>query len=181
MHFEVEHVFDAAIEHVETAMFHPDYAAFLIEHSDVLASAALKSFEDDGLRIRRRVLLAPRPAFDHIGSKKVPPEWFEFIEQSTWDRQSRTLSFDNIPIAREVASRVINRGEVVLQSVGAHKTRRVARAEIKLHGLPLLARPFAPLVEQMLAREARRMLDGEANALRAWLLQHGPAQSTLQA
>lgn len=172
MHFEVEHVFDAPIEQVEAAMFHPDYAAFLIEHSDVLNSAALKSFEDDGLRIHRRVQLAPRPAFDHIGSKKVPPEWFEFVEQSTWDRKSRTLSFDNIPLAREVATRVINRGSVTLEATSTGAARRRARVEIKVHGLPLLAKPFAPLIEQMLAREARRMLDGEADAMRAWLAKH---------
>jgi hypothetical protein len=181
MHFEVEHVFDAPIEDVETAMFHPDYAAFLIEHSDVLCSAALQSFEDDGLRIRRSVQLAPRPAFDHIGSKKVPPEWFVFVEQSTWDRKSRTLSFDNVPLTREVASRVINRGEVTLEAVSAGQTRRRARAEIKVHGLPLLARPFAPLIEQMLAREARRMLEGEADAMRAWLRKHGAPHAQLQA
>ena len=181
MHFEVEHVFDAPIEDVEAAMFHPDYAAFLIEHSDVLDSAALQSFEDDGLRIRRSVQLAPRPAFDHIGSKKIPPEWFVFIEQSTWDRQSRTLAFDNIPLAREVANRIINRGQVTLEPVSSGQTRRLARAEIKVHGLPLLARPFAPLIEQMLAREARRMLEGEADAMRAWLRNHRSSQPQLQA
>ena len=181
MHFEVEHVFDAPIEEVEAAMFHPDYSSFLIEHSDVLASAALQSFDDDGLRIRRSVQLSPRPAFDHIGSKKIPAEWFVFTEQSTWDRQSRTLAFDNIPLAHEVANRVINRGKVILEAVGASKTRRLARAEIKVQGLPLLARPFAPLIEQMLAREARRMLDGEADAMRAWLRKQGRSETSLQA
>ena len=181
MHFEVEHVFDAPIEEVEAAMFHPDYAAFLIEHSDVLDSAALQSFDDDGLRIRRSVQLSPKPAFDHIGSKKIPPEWFVFTEQSTWDRESRTLAFDNIPLAHEVANRIINRGKVTLEALGAGKTRRIARAEIKVHGLPLLARPFGPLIEQMLAREARRMLEGEADAMRAWLRKQGLVQPHLQA
>ena len=117
MHFEVEHVFNAPVEAVEAAMFHPDYPSFLIEHSDVLKSHALKSFEDDGLLIRRRVQHAPRPAFDRIGTKEVPAEWFEFIEDSTWDRGLRKLTFENIPVTDKIASRLINRGEVTLVSV----------------------------------------------------------------
>jgi hypothetical protein len=169
MHFEVEHVFDAPVEAVEAAMFHPGYASFLLERSDLLFSHALKSFEDDGMRIHRRVQLAPRPAFDRIGSKKVPPEWFEFVEESTWDRRGRKLSFENVPITEKVKSRLINRGEVTLEALEAGKTKRLARGEIKVHDLPLIARPFTGVIEQMLAREAKRMLEAEAAVLRQWL------------
>ncbi|MEY4511053.1 MAG: hypothetical protein RLZZ450_3175 [Pseudomonadota bacterium] len=169
MHFEVEHVFDAPIAAVEAAMFNPSYASFLLERSDLLKSQALQSFEDDGMHIRRRVQHAPKPSFDHIGSKKVPPEWFEFVEESIWDRGTRKLTFKNVPIEDKIASRLINRGEITLVEVSPGKTKRVARAEIKIHDLPLLARPFAPLVEQILAREARRMFEAEAEVMREWL------------
>ncbi|MDB4972999.1 MAG: hypothetical protein JWN48_1340 [Myxococcaceae bacterium] len=172
MHFEVEHVFNAPVAAVEAAMFHPDYPSFLIERSDVLKSHALKSFEDDGMRIRRKVQHAPRPAFDRIGTKEVPAEWFEFIEDSTWDRSLRKLTFENIPITDKIASRLINRGEVTLVAVSPGQTKRVARGEIKLHGLPLLARPFVPMIEQMLAREAKRMLEAEAAVMHEWLAAH---------
>ena len=173
MNFEVEHVFDAPVEAVEAAMFHPDYPSFLIEHSDVLKSHELQLFEDDGLLIRRRVQHAPRPAFDRIGSKPVPAEWFEFVEDSVWDRGLRKLTFENIPTTDKIASRLINRGEVTLVAVSGGRTRRVARGEIKLHGMPLFTRPFVPLVEQMLAREAKRMLEAEALVMREWLASHG--------
>lgn len=169
MHFEVEHVFDASVEAVEAAMFHPDYAAFLLERSDLLNSAALKSMEDDGLRLHRRIQVAPRPSFDRIGTKKVPPEWFEFIEDSIWDRRVRKLSFQNIPITEQIASRLTTRGEITLEALGASKTRRRAHGEVKVRDLPLLVKPLTPVVEQMLAREAKRMLEAEAEVMRAFL------------
>jgi hypothetical protein len=169
MNFEVEHVFDAPVEIVEAAMFHPDYAIFLVEHSELISSAALKSFEDDGLHIRRRVQVAPRPSFDRIGSKRVPPEWFEFIEESIWDRKVRKLSFENIPITDKIASRLTTRGEITLESLSSGKTRRCARGEVTLRDLPLLVKPLRPLVEQMLTREAKRMLDAEAQIMREFL------------
>lgn len=170
MHFEVDHVFDAPIEVVEAAIFHPDYVGFLVEQSDLLDGVSVQLFEDDGAQLRRRVQLSPRPAFDRIGTKKVPPEWFVFTEQSTWIRRERRLTFENIPTAPEVARRVINRGEVTLEPLSPGKTKRLMRGEIKVHNLPLLARPLIPLIESMLVREARRMLDGEAAVLSAWLL-----------
>lgn len=173
MHFEVEHVFDAPVEAVEAAMFNPVYAAFLIERSDVLSGQAVESIEDDGLHVRRRVQHAAKPSFDRIGTKKVPPEWFEFVEESTWDRGLRKLTFNNIPTTDKIASKLTNRGEVTLIEVSPGKTKRVARGEIKVHDLPLLARPFAPLVEQILAREAKRMFEAEAIVMREWLLTHG--------
>jgi hypothetical protein len=181
MHFEVEHVFDAPVETVEAAMFHPDYASFLLERGDLLNSLALKSFEDDGLRITRRVQLAPRPAFDRIGSKKVPAEWFEFVEQSTWDRRGRKLSFENIPVDDKIARRLINRGEVTLESIGPGRTKRLARGEIKLHDLPLIARPFAGVIEQMLAKEAKRMLEAEALVLSLYLSEQRSVQTVVHA
>jgi len=181
MHFEIEHIFDAPVEAVEAAMFHPEYNTFLIERSDLLTSAALKSLEDDGMRIRRRVQLAPRPAFDHIGTKKVEPHWFEFVEESTWDRRARKFLFENVPTTEKIRKRIINRGEVTLEAVGPGRTKRLARCEIKVQGLPLFARPFAPIIEQMLTREAKRMLDGEAQVMHEWLATRRGSQPVIQA
>jgi hypothetical protein len=169
MHFEVEHVFDAPIEIVEAAMFHPDYATFLVEQSDLINHADLKSLEDDGLHIRRRVQVAPVPSFDRIGTRKVPPEWFEFVEESVWDRKGRKLQFQNIPVFEEIARRLTNRGEVSLEVASAGKTRRRTQGEVRIQNLPLIVKPLTGLVESMLAREAKRMLDAEANILRTFL------------
>jgi hypothetical protein len=173
MNFEIEHVFDAPVEAVEAAMFHPQYAAFLLERSDLLNQHAVRSFEDDGLHVTRKVFLAPKPAFDKIGNRKVPPEWFELVEESTYDRRERKLSVKNVPLTDKIARRLINRGEIRLESLADGKTRRVAKCEIKVHDLPLLARPFTSMIEQLLAKEARRLIEGEASVMREWLASHG--------
>lgn len=181
MHFEIEHVFDAPVETVETAMFHPEYAAFLLAHSDLINRAALQSFEDDGLHIHRRVQVAPRPSFDRIGTRKVPPEWFEFIEHSTWDRKGRKLSFKNIPITDKIASRLTTHGEITLEPLSTGKTRRRAHGEVRVRDLPLIVKPLTPVVEQMLVREAKRMLEAEAEALRQFLVSAPVLQPIAQA
>ncbi|HEX5659034.1 MAG TPA: DUF2505 family protein [Polyangiales bacterium] len=169
MNFEIEHVFDAPVEAVEAAMFHPQYATYLLAHSDVLNQHAVRSFEDDGLHITRKVFIAPKPTFDKIGNKNVPPEWFELVEESTYDRSQRTLSVNNVPLTDKIAKRLINRGEVRLESLANGKTRRIAKCEIKVHDLPLLARPFTGMIEQLLAKEARRMIEAEAGVMRDYL------------
>jgi hypothetical protein len=169
MRFEVEHVFEAPVEAVEAAMFHPDYYPFLRERHDVLNDVTPQSREEvDGL-VKRRVLYKPRAVFEHIGPKRVPPHWFEFIEESTWDSRRRTLSFDNVPCTDKVARRFTNHGEIVLEQVAPGRTVRRAKAELKLHNLPLLLRPLGPLAEQMIAHEAKKLLAAEADVLHAFL------------
>jgi hypothetical protein len=170
MQFEVEHVFDAPMDEVEAALFHPDYFAFLLERHDVLTGLSPEAHEEDSAQIRRRVHYKPRAVFESIGPKKVPAHWFEFVEESTWNRQTHTLSFDNVPCTDKVARRFLNRGEIVFESIAPGKTRRRARAELKLHNLPLVLRPLAPLVEQMIAREARKLLETEARVFSEWLV-----------
>jgi hypothetical protein len=169
MFFEVEHIFDAPVEAVEAAMFHPDYYAFLQQQKDVLDGVSPEAQEDSGSQIKRRVHYKPRPAFDHIGPKKVPAHWFEFIEESTWDKATRKLVFDNVPITDKVARRFVNHGEILLERLSPERTRRRARAELRLHNLPLMLRPLAGLAEQMIAREAKKLIENEARALGEFL------------
>jgi hypothetical protein len=140
----------------------------MVAHHEILTGAQPEHFEDDSLQITRRVHYKARPAFDHVGFKEVPPSWFEFVEQSTWDKRSHKLAFQNVPVADKVAERFLNRGEISLEALPSGKTRRRTKAEIKLHSLPLLARPMAPMVEQMIAREAKRLLEIEARLLNEW-------------
>lgn len=165
MHIEVEHVFEAPVEVIEAAMLHPDYPAFLLSHHASLEGLSPQSFEDDGVRVSRRVHYAPKPAFEHIGPKKVPPQWFEFVEDSVWDRQRRTMAFEHIPTTDKVQRRLSTRGEIALEALSPTRTRRRARAEIKVANLPFMLRALGPLAEQMLGREARRMLELEAQVL----------------
>lgn len=169
MYLEVEHVFDAPVDAVEAAMFHPAYPAFLVAHHEVLSGVSPQSLEDDGAHVRRRIHYAPRPAFEHLGTKKVPADWFEFVEESVWDKRERRLVFDHIPTQDKVRRRLSTHGEIALQPLAAGKTRRLARAEIKVSNLPFMLKAFGPMAEQLLAREARRMFDVEARVLGEWL------------
>ncbi len=174
MYFEVEHVFEAPIETVEAAMFHPEYAEFLLAH-EVLSGVTPESVEDDGAQVRRRIHYAPVPAFEQLGPKKVPPHWFEFIEESVWDKHQHKLVFSHLPIAQQVRERLTTRGELVLEEVAPGRTRRRTRTEIKVQNLPFMLKPFSPVAEQLLSREAKRMLDAEARALNAWIKTQGAA------
>jgi hypothetical protein len=169
MYFQVEHLFEAPLEVVEAAMFHPDYPAFLRANHEVLTGISPQSREDDGARLHRRIHFAPLPAFEHIGPKKVPAHWFEFIEESVWDKHQRKLVFDHVPIAEQVRSRLSTHGESVLERMPDGRTRRRTSAHIQLKNLPFMLRPFSPVAEQLLSREAKRMIDGEARVFSEWL------------
>ncbi len=169
MFFEVEHVFEAPVEAVEAAMFDPDYPAFLLSRHDVLTAVSPQMRDEGAELIHRKVHYTPRAAFDRVGPKKIPPHWFEFVEESTWNKQERKLTFDNVPCTDKVARRFFNHGEIVLEALSPTRTRRRARAELKLHNLPFMLRPLAGMVEQIIAREARRLLETEARVLSEWL------------
>jgi hypothetical protein len=169
MYLELEHVFDAPVDSVEAAMFHPAYPAFLLAHHEVLSGVSQESLEDDGAQVRRRIHYAPRPAFEHFGPTKVPPHWFEFVEESVWDKRQRRLVFDHIPTQDKVRRRLTTRGEIALSALPSGQTRRLARAEIKVRNLPFMLKAFGPMAEQLLVREARRMFDVEARVLGEWL------------
>jgi hypothetical protein len=169
MYLELEHLFEAPVDAVEAAMFHPAYPAFLMAHHEILSGVSPQSLEDDGAHVRRRIHYAPRPAFEHFGPTKVPPHWFEFVEESIWDKQQRRMVFDHIPTQDKVRRRLTTRGEIALSALPSGQTRRLARAEIKVRNLPLMLKAFGPMAEQLLGREARRMFDVEARVLGEWL------------
>jgi hypothetical protein len=173
MYFEVEHTLEAPVETIEAAMFHPEYLMFLVANHEILTGARPELLEDSGNQIKRRIHYVARPVFDQVGFKEIPPSWFEFVESSTWDKRTRKLSFSNTPITASVAERFLNKGEISLEGLSSGKTRRRTKAEIKLHGLPLLLRPMAPMVEQMIAREAKRLLEIEARVLNQWVSARG--------
>jgi hypothetical protein len=68
-----------------------------------------------------------------------------------------------------VARRFVSHGEIMLEQITPERTRRRARAELRLHNLPLMLRPLAGLAEQMLAREAKKLIENEARALGEFL------------
>ena len=89
MRFEKRQFLDGTVDEVERAMLDPRYLDYLLQHHGVLLEVQALERTEEGPLIRRRVRYRPRPVIPSVGPKKVPPEWFVFVEQSTYDRNRK--------------------------------------------------------------------------------------------
>ncbi len=149
-------------------MLDPAYQDFLLEHHQVLAELETRSWDENDGRLMRSVRYRPKPVIEKIGNKKVPAEWFAFIEESTYVRAGHTLRFQNIPTSDRIKKMVINEGEVTLRSSGDKITERVTAGELRLV-LPFLLKPLAGIGERVIHSEAVKLLDEEARVMELWL------------
>jgi hypothetical protein len=161
--FEVRHTIDGTVDEVEKAMLDPDYGPFLLKHHGVLLEVEGLERREDGDKVHRKVRYRPKPVIESIGPKKVPPEWFAFVETSTYDRKKRELSFKNVPTSSKVAGLLTNSGTIRLKASG-ERTERLTEGEIKIH-LPLLMKPLAVIAERVIHGEGLKILDGEVPVL----------------
>ena len=168
MRFEIRHEFDHPREKVEAAMFHADFPQFLLDKHGVLLEVEQKERTEDDKSIKRKVRYRPKPVIGSIGPKKVPPEWFAFIEESTFDRATHQLTFANVPTTGKIRNMLINRGTITLRELGPNRTERVVEGELKL-ALPFLLKPLAAIGERVIHSEAVKLLDAEARVTREWL------------
>lgn len=168
MRFEMKHVFDFPRADIETALLDNAYLQFLLEQHGVLLEVEPQERTESATEIRRKVRYRPEPVIKSIGPKTVPPEWFAFIEESTFDKQSHRLSFANVPTAQRIQRMMINKGTITLRELGPNKTERVLEGELKLD-LPFLLKPLAPIGERIIHAEAVKLLDAEARVLKDWL------------
>jgi hypothetical protein len=165
MQFVVTQEFEVGADELVHAMLDPAYLTFLEAHHPLLMRVSERTRRQSGDELVRTVHYAPRPAFEHLGPKKLAPEWFEFDDESRWDLRSHRLSFVHVPCEERVRRRLSTRGELSVERLSASRARRVTRVEITVRDLPLMLRPFSGMAEQMLAKEARRMMEAEADAL----------------
>jgi hypothetical protein len=134
--------------------------SFLLKHHGVLLEAQLLEKKEDGNKVSRRVRYKPKPVIESIGPKKVPPEWFAFVENSTWDKSAKSGQFSNVPTSNKINSMLQNTGTIRLQAQG-DKTERIMEGEIALK-LPFLLKLLAPIGEAVIHREGLKILDAEA-------------------
>ncbi len=159
MRFEAKHRFAGTLEQVESAMLDARYLAFLLKHHGVLLEAELLGSTTAGTKTTRRVRYRPKPVIESIGPKKVPPEWFAFVEESTYDNVKHQLSFKNTPTSQSIANLMVNTGTLTLRDVGG-QCERVMDGEISLK-LPFLLKPLAMIGEAIIQREGLKILDNE--------------------
>lgn len=164
MHFESRQRITGTPDEVERAMLDAAYVPFLLEHHDVLLEAQVLEVKDEGDVVRRKVRYRPKPVIQRIGPKTVPPEWFAFVETSTYDRRTKTLTFSNVPTSNAIAKMLVNTGVLRLKDAGNGETERTMEGEISLK-LPFLLKPLAMIGEQVIKGEGLKILDGEAPVL----------------
>jgi hypothetical protein len=166
--FEKTQHIDGTIDEVQNALLSEEYLQFLLKHHGVLLEAQLLERKDAGDTITRKVRYRPKPVIEAIGTKKVPPEWFAFVESSTWDKKANSGKFTNTPTSNKISSMLVNTGTIRLRDGGNGKTVRTMEGEIALK-LPFLLKLLAPLGEAVIHREGLKILDNEAPVMNRFI------------
>jgi hypothetical protein len=167
MKFETRQRIQGTVEEVERALLDDRYPEFLLKHHGVLLEVQPLEKKEDGSKIRRKVRYRPKPVIQTIGPKTVPPEWFAFVESSTYDRARKELTFANVPTSQKISSMLVNTGTLRLQDSGGQTERRV-EGEIKLN-LPFLLKPLAMIAERVIHAEGLKILDAEVPVLNRFI------------
>jgi hypothetical protein len=159
MRFEAKQRFQGTVDEVERSLLDERYFDFLLKHHGVLLEVQPLEVQSEGERVRRKVRYRPKPVIASIGPKKVPPEWFAFIETSTYDKRSKELTFTNVPTSHTITKLMVNTGVLRLRDVGG-QCERTMEGEVSLK-LPLLMKPLALIGEKVIQSEGLKILDGE--------------------
>jgi hypothetical protein len=168
MKFEVRHRITGTVDEVERALLDERYPEFLLKNHGVLLEVQPMEKQDDGGKVRRKVRYRPKPVIPAIGTKQVPPEWFAFVESSTWDKGRKELTFTNVPTSNAISKLLVNNGSLRLRDAGGGQTERLVEGEIKLN-LPFLMKPLAMIGEKVIQAEGMKILDAEVPVLNRFI------------
>ncbi|MFZ5469838.1 MAG: hypothetical protein ACOZIN_10420 [Myxococcota bacterium] len=168
MRFETRQRIQGTVEEVEKALLDERYLAFLLQHHGVLLEVQQLEKKDEGSTVRRKVRYRPRPVIASIGPKPVPPEWFAFVETSTYDKGKKELRFSNVPTSNKISNLLVNTGTLRLRDLGNGQTERAMDGEISLK-LPFLLKPLAMIGEKVIQSEGLKILDGELPVLNRFI------------
>ena len=168
MKFETRQRINGTVDEVEQALLDDRYPAFLLAHHGVLLEVQPLEKKDEGGKVRRKVRYRPKPVIKSIGPKTVPPEWFAFVETSTYDKSRRELAFTNNATSNKISNLLVNTGTLRLKDVGNGQTERSLDGEISLK-LPFLLKPLAMIGEKIIQSEGLKLLDGEVQVLNRFI------------
>jgi hypothetical protein len=167
MKFEYQHTFDASVDQVVAAMFHPDMTAFLKSRMKTLVNIEVLERQDEPGKIKRRVKYVPVPSIKRIGPKKITPESMQWIEQSTFDTAGKVMTFENVPTHPKVRAQMTNSGKIEFRSLGPGRTERIMSGDLKI-AFPILGR----IAEGIIEKNAKAIITEEAGLLAEWLKTH---------
>jgi hypothetical protein len=168
MRFETRQRLNGTVDEVERALLDDRYTGFLLKHHGVLIEAKVLEKNEEGGRVKRRVRYLPKPVIKSIGPKQVPPEWFAFVESSTYDKTRKELVFQNVPTNSKIANMLVNTGTLRLRDAGNGQTERVMEGEIALK-LPFLLKPLAMIGERVIQGEGLKILDAEVPVMNRFI------------
>lgn len=167
MRFEARQRIAGTVDEVERAMLDERYAEFLLKHHGVLLEVQPIERKDEGDKVRRKVRYRPKPVIKSIGPKPVPPEWFAFVESSTYDKKRKELTFTNTATSHTISKMLVNTGVLRLRDVGG-QTERTLEGEISLK-LPFFLKPLAMIGEKVIQSEGLKILDGEVPVINRFI------------
>ena len=168
MRFEARQRFQGTVDEVERSLLDERYFDFLLKHHGVLLEVQPLEVKAEGDVVRRKVRYRPKPVIESIGPKRVPPEWFAFIETSTYDKRKKELSFSNVPTSNAISKMLVNTGTLRLRDLGNGQTERTMDGEIALK-LPFLMKPLALIGEKVIQSEGLKILDGEVSVMNRFI------------
>ncbi|MCY1045235.1 hypothetical protein OV208_28225 [Corallococcus sp. bb12-1] len=168
MRFGKQQRIQGTVDEVERALLDERYFPFLLQHHGVLLELQPLEVKVDGDRVHRRVRYRPKPVIATIGTKKVPPEWFAFIETSTYDKRKKELAFTNTPTSQTISKMMVNTGVLRLRDLGNGQTERTMDGEISLK-LPFLLKAVAFIGEKVIESEGLKILDNEVPVLNRFI------------
>lgn len=168
MRFETKHRIQGNPHEVEQAFLDERYLGYLLKHHGILLEVELLEKKDDGDLLRRKVRYRPKPVIPSVGPKAVPPEWFAFIETSTYDKRKRELAFNNVPTTARISKLLVNQGLLRIREAPGGHAERWLEGEIRLN-LPFLLKPLAIIGERLIHAEGLKILDGEVPVLNRFI------------
>ncbi len=164
MKFEYRHSFDVSVDTLIETIFDPDLAPFLTEKMTTIVSVEPLDRTEDDAKIVRRVKYMPEPMIKKIGPKKITPESMQWIEESTFDKSTKVLTFANVPTHPKIRAKMTNAGKMAFHGRGADRSERIVSGELKIK-FPLLGR----IAEGIIAKNANKILDEEASVVAQYL------------
>jgi hypothetical protein len=178
MHFELKHTFDASIDQVVEAMFDPTLADYLKSHMKLIRDVRPMERKEEGNLVRRKVRYVPVPFIESVGPKKIPPETLAFVEESTFDRAAKKVTFKNIGEHERVRKHLENGGTISFRDLGNGKTERTIEGELKVTNLPFLLRPLGAIAERIIRSNAENLLNEEAKVFGEFVKQRTAAPAS---
>lgn len=168
MKFDITQRIAASVDEVERAFLHPDYPAFLLKNHGVLLEVEPVELKEEGDRVKRKVRYRPRPVIKSIGPREIPPEWFAFIEESSWDKKRKELTFQNVPTSGSISKMLVNTGTLKLRDLGNGQTERTLRGDIAIK-VPFFLKPLGLIAEKIIQSEGVKIVEGELPVLNRFI------------